>query len=194
MERYNGFLKNKKAAMEMSIGTIVTIVLIVAFMIVGIYFVSVIRQTGSRAIDGINEGIQNEINELFSDDSSKKIIIYPPTRRISIQKGRDDLGFGFSIRNVEQEEGKFSYEVSAVETSCDMTLSKADELISLGKERTNILLAPGSLMEDAIFVRFNIPETAPPCDIRYTITVYLGSKSGNVYGNPVDVDLEIISA
>ena len=48
-------------------------------------------------------------------------------------------------------------------------------------------------MSEPIFVRFKIPETAPPCQIRYEIKIYEGSKSGPIYGTPVDIDLEILS-
>jgi len=180
----------KKAAMEMSVGTIVTIVLIVAFLIVGIYFLSEIRKGGEEAITGINQQIINQINGLFAEDSSKKIIVYPTTRRISIQKGKDDSGFGFSIRNTKEDEASFSYIISAEETSCDIPLSEADNLISLGKERTGILLPAGTIMDDPIFVRFDIPDSAPPCNIRYSITIQEG---GSIYGTPVDIDLEIQS-
>ncbi len=185
---------NKKAAMELTMGTMVTIVLLTIVLILGGYFVSKVFISAETAIDGIDEAVKNEINQLFSKDSSKKIIVYPSTRSITIKKGNDkEPGFGFAIRNVNQEEGKFSYEISAIETSCSMRLSEAEDLISLGKERTNIQLPPGSIMDDPIFVRFKIPETAPPCQIRYSITMHEGSKSGPVYGAPIDVDLKILS-
>lgn len=177
--------------MEMSMGTVVTIVLIIAFMIVGIYFLNQIREGGARAIDGINQGVTNEINKLFSEDNTKTLIVYPATRKITIKKGDDSLGFGFSIRNINQQEGRFLYDVSTTETSCGMRLSDADNLISLGQRGSNIQLPPGTPMEDPIFVRFNIPTDTPPCQIRYSITMREGTA---LYGTPNFVDLEIESA
>lgn len=186
-------MKNKKAAMEMTMGTMVTIVLLTMVLILGGYFISKVFSSGSNALDGISQSVENEINKLFTEDNSKKVVVYPTTRQVTIQKGSDNLGFGFSIRNVNNDEGTFSYEISAEEASCDMTLTKAEDLITLGKERTGIKLPAGSFMDDPIFVRFDIPETAPPCQIRYSITIYEGSASGALYGSPVDVDLIIES-
>jgi len=186
-------IQQKKGEMEMTMGTMVTIVLLTIVLILGSYFVSKIFTSATENIDSIDTAVKNEINKLFSEDNSKKIVVYPPTRKIKIQKGRDNLGFGFSIRNVKEEEAKFSYEINAVEASCNMRLSDAEDMIALGRERTGIQLSPGSMMSEPIFVRFKIPETAPPCQIRYEIKIYEGSKSGPIYGTPVDIDLEILS-
>tara|TARA_Y100000034_G_scaffold112542_1_gene146616 strand:+ start:844 stop:1410 length:567 start_codon:yes stop_codon:yes gene_type:complete len=181
---------NKKAAMEMTIGTMVTIVLLVAVLVMILFFITRITESGIGAIDGIDSAVKTEIDKLFSKDSSKKIIIYPESRKITIKKGEDHLGFGFSIRNTGEEDS-FSYDITAVETGgkgCDLRLSEADGLISLGKQKNSILISAGTVMEYPIFVRFDIPDTTPPCEIRYAINV---EKSGQIYGASMDVDLSI---
>ncbi len=185
-------IKTKRAAMEMSMGTMVTIVLLTVALILGGYFISKIFTSSTENIDSIDTAVKNEINKLFSEDNTKRIVIYPPTRKIIIQKGEDSLGFGFSIRNVGGEEATFSYDINAVEASCGMRYSDADDLITLGKERTGIRLSPGTVMDNPFFVRFGISETTPPCDIRYQIEVYEGSKSGPIYES-ADIDLKITS-
>ena len=181
---------NKKAAMEMSVGTIVTIVLLMTVLILGLVLVRTIFKGAIENIDGIDQAVKAEINKLFSEDNSKKIVIYPPTRLITIQKGQDNLGFGFSIRNVDADSAKFSYSISAEETNCGMRLSEAEDLITLGKQRNNIVIPAGSIMENPIFVRFGIPEITPPCQIRYSILIEKGTQP---YGSSVDVDLIIKS-
>src|SRR3989339_782521 len=114
-------IKNsRKAQMEMTMGTLVTIVLLTMALILGGYFV----------------------RQLFSDDDTRKIVVYPPTRQIIIKKGTDNLGFGFSIRNIQEVNDKFSYEISAVELSCsdNFRLAKADDLIVLGKFYNNVYI------------------------------------------------------
>jgi len=183
-------INSKRAALEMSVGTIVTIVLLMTVLILGLVLVRTIFSGATENIEGIDQAVKNEINKLFAEDSSRRVVVYPPTRQISIQKGEANLGFGFSIRNIGGTEETFSYVVSAVETSCGMDLSVADSLITLGKSRTDIRLPAGSFMDDPVFVRFNIPEAAPPCQIRYSIVV---ENSAGPYGAPIDVDLEILS-
>jgi len=184
--------KNKKAAMEMSVGTIVTIVLLMTVLVLGLVLVRTIFFSSIDNIKGIDQAIKNEIRGLFSEDSTRKVVIYPETRRIIIKKGVDDSGFGFAIRNLEDEAKTFSYEISAVETSCpnSLRLDAADEFISLGRESNNLIIPAGSIMDTEIFVRFRIPLTAPACEIRYNINVFLESRN-NPYISPVGVDLVI---
>lgn len=184
--------KQKKAAMEMTIGTMVTIVLLVAVLVMVLFFITKITQSGTSAIEGIDSAVKGEINKLFAKDSTQKIMVYPETKKINIKKGEDSLGFGFSIRNLE-ESGSFSYEISAVEIEekCDMTLSEADALIALGKKRSGILITSASILEDPIFVRFSIPDDSPACMISYAINV---EKDGKIYGSSVYVDLFIEGA
>ena len=184
-------MKNKRAAMEMSVGTIVTIVLLMTVLILGLVLVRNIFSSATTSIDSIDQAVKNEINKLFTEDNAKKIVVIPTSRVIEIQKGEDELGFGFSIRNVLEYDEKFSYDIEATEVSCpdSMRLSEAEDLITLGKERNNIQLPAGSAMSDPVFVRFSIPESAPPCDVRYSINVYYGS--GDLYSPSLDIDLRI---
>jgi len=184
-------IKSKRAAMEMSVGTIVTIVLLMTVLILGLVLVRSIFSSSIENIDGIDQAVKGEINKLFSEDNSRKIVIYPATRLVKIKKGEQNLGFGFSIRNVGETTEKFSYSISAEEASCDMRLADAESLITLGKERNNIVIPAGSIMDDPVFVRFAIPESAPPCQIRYSILVEQGTQP---YGSSIDVDLVIESA
>ena len=57
-----------------------------------------------------------------------------------------------------------------------MRLPEAEDLISLNKQRNNILIPAGSIMEDPIFVKFDIPETSPPCQIVYVINMEKENK------------------
>jgi hypothetical protein len=181
-------LKNKKAAMEMSVGTIVTIVLLMTVLILGLVLVRTIFSTSKSSIDQIDQAVQNEINKLFAEEG-KKIVIYPTSRDIILKKG-DSGGFGFSIKNTESTDGSFSYEVKAIEVSsnCGMTMGQADNLVILGKKGSNINVPSGSSLENAILVKYEIPESAKICKIRYGLDV---SKDGSIYIPTLSVDLEI---
>ena len=57
--------KNTKGAMEMSVGTIVTIVLLMSVLVLGIFFVSKIFTSSNNAIDSIDSQVQSEINQIL---------------------------------------------------------------------------------------------------------------------------------
>ena len=181
-------MKNKIGAMEMSVGTIVTIVLLMSVLVLGIFLVQKIFKTGTSAIDQVDTKIQSEIDQLFSEED-KSVVVYPKERTITIKKG-DSGGFGFSIMNKEQTDGSFSYIVSVGEISsgCQLSEEQAESLIVLGKTGAGINLISGSKLEDAILVKFNIPETAPLCQIRYSLDV---KNNGLQYASTVYVDLMI---
>ena len=163
----------------MSVGTIVTIVLLMTVLILGLVLVRTIFTGSVDAIKGINQGIKAEIQKIFNQDNLKKMVVYPDVPVMTIKKGSDDFGFGFAIRNLNEESSSFSYDISATDTSCpnSMRLDAADKLISVRKEGNNIEIPASSIMENPIFVPFNIPETAPACTIGYTLQVYEGSRS-----------------
>lgn len=178
---------SKKAQMQMSVGTIVTIVLLMTVLILGLVLVRTIFKGATSNIGDIDQAVKNEINKLFSEDDSRKIVIYPSTREISVKKGKEG-GFGFSIRNLEETDGSFSYEVKAKQSSCDLSLSEADKLIHLGRTDSDINVKSGSITEDGILVKFKISESIPICSIRYGIDV---KKDGVQYGNTISIDLNV---
>ncbi|RLG12275.1 hypothetical protein DRN73_02960 [Candidatus Pacearchaeota archaeon] len=182
-------MKNKKAAMELTMGTLVTIVLLVMVLILGGYFVNKIFFSARGTIDQIDASVKSEVSKLFSSDETKKIVFYPGSRRYEFKKGEKGQGFAFSIRNLGEQAGTFTYNISAIETSCpnSLSLSQANNLISLGKTGS-VSIPAGDIMEDPKLVTFDIPGTAPPCQISYGITIY---KEGELYSSSVDFNVVI---
>ena len=165
---------SKIGAMEMSVGTIVTIVLLVSVLILGIILVQKIFKGSSDAIDSINAELNSQIQQLFSD-KSQKLVVYPPSRDISLKKSDETpKGFGFSVQNTRDvESANFTYIVESSDVSqCGSTFTKdkANNFI-IGKEG-NFEIGPGGILEYARLVRFNIPESAPPCTMIYNLKVY----------------------
>jgi hypothetical protein len=182
-------MKNRRGAMEMSVGTIVTIVLLMTVLILGLVLVRTIFKGATENIGSIDTAVKNEINKLFSEDNTKKIVIYPSTQEITIGKGEEG-GFRFSIRNNLQTEGTFSYTVKFIEKdpNCQMTDAQASSLIVLGSKSSNIKIPSGSALDNPVLVKFSVPETASICSIRYGIDV---TESGKAYLPTVTVDVNI---
>jgi len=166
---------SKKAAMEMSVGTIVTIVLLMTILILGLVLVRTIFKTATTSIDGIDDAMRSQVQKLFAEDDNRKIVIQPANREVSLKKGDEGRGFGLFIRNVG-ETSQFSYDLTAQETDCGLSLTEAEDLISLNKQRKAITIPGGNIMESGILVKFKIPETVPPCLIAYSVAVELEGK------------------
>jgi hypothetical protein len=167
-------MNSKKGAMEMSVGTIVTIVLLMSVLVLGIFLVQKVFQSGTGAVDAIDDEVQNEIAKLFSEEG-KSLAIFPNSRDITLKKGNSPKGFAFSINNKDTETATFNYLVYAEEgfdfTKCGSTMNKnkADSYILLNQGTIN--LGPGNSMEIPEIIKFQIPETAPPCTIPYRLEI-----------------------
>jgi len=185
----------KKGQMQMSVGTIVTIVLLMTVLILGLILVRTIFSGAVNNINSIDQVVKEEINKLFAEDDSRKIVVYPSTRKIFLEKGNDEgAGFAFAIRNVETTEGEFSYTVSVndpnIRNNCNINVQEAEKWIVLGGSG-KITIPPGTIMLDPELVIFEIPDNAPPCWIRYGINVKL---DGQQYNPTLSVNIKIESS
>lgn len=168
---------SKKGAMEMSVGTIVTIVLLMSVLVLGIFLVQKVFRSGTNAIDTIDSEVQNQITQLFTDNQNARLAVYPTSQELSIKKGDNPKGFAFSVRNNDVEEATFSFTLVAADISdcgSTMTEEKANDFISASF--TDFGVGPGNTQNK--LVKFNVPEEAPPCLIVYLLEV---QKDGTHY-------------
>lgn len=171
--------------MEMSVGTIVTIVLLMSVLILGIFLVQKIFGSATNAIDSVDRKVNDEINKLFTDDGEKKLVVFP--ERPVLKKGKTG-GVGISIRNTGQTSETYNYVVVWESDDCNFGKNRAEDLIALGDTGVGISLSSGSSMDSAKDLRFRISEETPLCLIRYTLTVF--QSNGDTYTQK-DIDLEI---
>jgi hypothetical protein len=163
----------KKGAMELSISTIVVIVLAMAMLILGLVLVNSIFKGAKYNVDTINNKVSDEIGKLFVED--KKIVVYLANQKADIKQG-SDWGVAFGVKNLKpgsSQGSKFSYKVevanpSEVKENCHINEKDAMSWIKAGKE-SNIQIAPGAVQP--WLIRFQIPEGAPLCIVRYNINV-----------------------
>jgi len=164
------FIKPKQGAMEMSMGTMVTIVLAVTMLVLGIFFVRQVFSVGTGAIDAIDSEVQSEIQKLFAEEG-REVAIFPTSRRIELRQGDSGGGFAFSIRNVGAEQATYTFETRAIDASNCPGVSEEDATNwVMGKSGTVENLASGAIL-DARLVTFNIPGTAPLCILEYELVI-----------------------
>jgi len=65
---------NRDGALELSIGTIVVIVIGMSMLILGLVLVRTIFSGSTKSINDLNEQVQNEILDLFDDDQGNLVI------------------------------------------------------------------------------------------------------------------------
>ena len=164
---------DKKGAMEMSIGTIVVIVLSMSMLILGMVLVKNIFGGATGNILSINDKTKDAINnELFVEN--KRVTVSLPNRIAKIKQD-EDWGVAFGIQNLEKndpEARKFSYEVVLSDPDatdkCGIGEADIQSWIKTGRADSMFLL-PGDTYLG--IVRFLIPEGAPLCTIRFHVEV-----------------------
>jgi hypothetical protein len=170
---------NKKGAIELSISTVVIIVIGMSMLILGLVLVRSIFTSAQYNVDQLGKNVEAEITKLFNEKGGKTYV-YLPNNQVDIKKG-SVFGVGFGIKNdVEGDPaaGAFTWEIKASDISknCKLTLAQADNYLILGSKGT-VSLLPGS---DPYIARVRIQpsSTAPLCEIKYDFIV---NKDGQPY-------------
>ena len=164
----------------MSVGTMVTIVLLVIVLVLGIFFIQKIFKSGTSAIDTIDNEVQSQIEKLFAEEG-RKLAVYPTSRQITVKKGDDPKGFAFSVRNQDVESSDFEYVTYSTDVSqCGSSFSQEEANSYLLSGTGSFSLGPGDALDLPRLVKFAIPETAPPCTIIYNLEI---SKNSEAYSS-----------
>jgi hypothetical protein len=134
-------------------------------------------------VEQMNDKVRDEINKLFVED--KRMVVYLAGQEVKINQGKT-WGVAFAIKNLnvgESQASEFDYKVkvqSDVVKECKMR-SDAEALsyIKAGQSETHIKIAPGQTAYRII--RFQIPEAAPLCLVRYAINVNNGDYTSDFF-------------
>lgn len=168
-------MSSKKAAMEMSIGTIVTIVLAVTMLILGVVLIKNIFTSGEDIVNMGSDLAKSKVQTLLGEE--ERVVIYPDTDAVKIKQEQTGAVI-IGIKNFESEQ-TFSYivKVNQVGNSCpsSMTNEKAMTLIESGENVTDIMIPTGELV--AKKVMFKIPYGTPLCVIGYSVEVRLADRT-----------------
>lgn len=163
---------NKKAAIELSIGTIVILVIAMSMLILGLILVKNIFSGANDITTMTQNQVKTQVNQMFGADS--QLVVYPDSRQINAKIGGAPSGqFGFGIKNLVQGTSNvnFSYQVVASDTkNCQsITTAEATSWISVGSSDDNIPIAPGGTYSTNVLLQ--IPAGTPLCTVRYRIDV-----------------------
>jgi hypothetical protein len=166
--------QSKKAAMEMSVGTIVTIVLLVTVLVLGLVLTRTIFTGGVKAVDQINDKVTSEIDNLFITDEKTKLSFSPNDRKIKLEQDSLGLGFAFNVRNNDNEAKRFRYTVAVdpafeIRDKCSINAREADQWPDITSG--SLELGVRERLEEPELILFTIPENAPQCTIPYIVRV-----------------------
>lgn len=179
-------MKNKTGAIELSISTVVIIVLAMSMLILGLVLIRGIFSGATDNVKEINDKVKDEIRGLFQDES-QRVILRLTEDTATIKQG-DEFGIAFGIKNIKTgvtEATTFQYSVELddvnIKQSCGVTEQQALSWVRFGSGTMSI--PPGQIEYDRIVIL--IPEDAPLCTTKYRIRIWeQGDSPQNAYANP----------
>ena len=159
----------KRGALELSVSTIVIVILAVSMLVLGLYMPRSLMCGSINGIEEINENMRGTIRGLFNPN--EKLVIKEFSNEISKDV---EYGVGFAIRNIDSDSEDFSYNVLVSDLSeCSFSEADAMSFIILGSS-SNIRIPHG---EDYVgLIRFRIPSRFENCNVRYSIEVKEGDS------------------
>lgn len=161
--------------MEMSVGTIVTVVLLMAVLILGIFLTQRIFKTSKGAIDMTEEQLMSEIQKLFSNEETK-VVIFPTSKHLEIKHEEKDA-IGLGIKNLAQTgSGKdvFKYTIINTGGNCESNIDPNSWII-VGENENNIPISVGEMYSTKII--FQIPLGTPLCTARFRADVSINNNA-----------------
>lgn len=87
---------NKKAGFEMSITTLVVIVIAVIILILGLVFVRQIFGTATKSVSQVDLQVRNQLQKLFGEEG-RDIVVY--SKEINIRPTGESVSTAFAARN-----------------------------------------------------------------------------------------------
>ena len=170
-------MKNK-AAMEMSVWTIVTIVLLMSMLVLGLVLIQSIFRGATDSVDSINTQVRSEIDNLFNKGDSDLVVSLGAEKTADIKQGTRNFGFviGFSPddpTDLMADRCTYDIDVSSTSTYCSKlqgwTTTKVKEWITSGT--TNVKFSELQKGVGYDLITLNIPESMPVCTQRFTVDV-----------------------
>jgi hypothetical protein len=176
------FNKNKKAALELSVGTIVIIVLAVSMLILGIVLVRSIMCAAIGLTGQVNEKVKGELNRLFSDQGGEVQCVGAGGEPVKIIPAETNIIY-CTIKAPERAE--YSFTVSNIDS--DSATLTSDEMQGwLVGSPFSGSIPPGD-DEPKKVVRIRVPDNAPEALIFFDLDV---SRDGELVSTKT-LDFEI---
>ncbi len=85
--------RTKKAAFELSMSTIVIIVLSVVFLILGLVLLRTIFGVATTSVSDLDNKLKSEMTKIFADEDTSSVFIRPENGEIKVRAGTTNFGF-----------------------------------------------------------------------------------------------------
>lgn len=177
-------MNSKKAAIELSIGTVVIIVLAMSMLILGLVLIRNIFGGATESVDNLNEKVRSEITNLFAEDSSKLAIRLGADKTAIVKQGnRLGVAFGAQAASGQATTTDMKYTLELMEntdTECRNDFKNYFTDYRFGgdfKTTSSFSFETIDGPNGFSIIVLDVPETAKPCEQRIRITLTDSSQA-----------------
>lgn len=182
--------KNRKAALELSIGTVVILVLGMSMLILGLILVRTIFTGATSSVDDLNDKVTNALASLFAEEGEDVIVKLGPDQTAKIKPDSGDFGVAIGSRTLDGSpttRERLQYTLKLEESSgqnCVSQLTKA-KVVSMFKTALDKPLSFDKFDGSTAFARIiiSIPKGTSTCTQKVFIDVMDTKTNQNVGGN-----------
>jgi len=93
-----GIIAGKRGAFELSITTMIVIVLSITMLIMGLVLIRNIFTGATDSVDSLSSSVQEEINKIFTDENKKIVIYVGEDKTAKIKAGTNNFGVVIAAR------------------------------------------------------------------------------------------------
>lgn len=188
---------NKKAAVELSIGTIVIIVLAMTMLILGLVLVRNIFTGATDSVDELNDKIKNEITQLFTDEENDIVVRLGSEQTAKIKQGTENFGIPIGARTPDGSKvtsrSRLQYKLTldeATSNNCIKILGKK-QTESLFKTRLNTFNSFDEYEGSDLYVlvEVSIPKGTAVCSQKVLVDVTDTETKQDVGGSFFKIDI-----
>ena len=178
-------MKNKKAAMEMSVGTIVTIVLLMTVLVLGLVLVRTIFTGATDSVSTINDKVKDKISQIFSDEGKDVVVMLGADKKAKVRVGTPDFGVAIAANTYDggpATRERMEYKVlldDSARDNCVESLGES-ETENLLKINTNKWIPFDEFDGSNVYaiVSFDIPKGTILCSQKILVDVRDREQSG----------------
>ena len=178
---------NKRGAIEMSMTTVVVIVLAMTLLILGLTLVRTIFKGATESVNLLNDKVKGEITNLFAEEGGNIVVKLGAEKTAKVPIGTTNFGIGIGARNPEGEaitsRNILNYKIylptETVAKDCKTINQLSDSTArNIFLIQFNTLTQFDEISGPSAFsiVRFSIPSTWKVCSQKFLFDVYRGSE------------------
>ena len=179
----------------MTVGTIVTIVLLMSALVLGLILTRSIFKSSTENVDTIDDQVKNEINNLFAEDDTKIVVGLGGQNTAKVKQGTDNFGipFGFSptdpkVWGTNKQGCKYSIEVVDQSNYC-IKQGWSDVKNSIITGTSNVVFDEVDSTNGYALVKISVPEDTSPCLQRFRVIVKCTGYADETTTSYFDLDV-----